>query len=105
MNLVVVMGNLTRDPELRNTQSGKAVLTGGIAVKSGTDDVVFLEFKIWEKRAEAYAKFHKKGGKSLLQGRLATEKWKDKDGNERSKTVLVVTNWEFAGAAKEEECF
>lgn len=108
LNKTIVIGRLTRDTELRYTQSGKAVCSGTVAnnKKYGDDKekVLFLDFTVWEKRGEALNKHLKKGDAVLLEGSLETQKWTDKEsGKERSKVVLVVQNWEFLPRSKESE--
>ena len=100
MNYAVIMGNLVRDPELKHTSSGLAVANLTIAVnrrkKDGTDKVAFIDVTMWDKRAEAFAKFHKKGDKALVQGHLDMDSWTDKaTGANRTKIKLVAENWEF----------
>ena len=111
MNLVVLKGNLTRDPEVRQTSGGNSVTNCAIAVnrrvKRGdnwVDEATFVEFSIWGSRGEAFAKYHKKGSAALLsQGRLQLDQWEDKQsGEKRSKLKVVVNEWEFVGGSKSE---
>jgi len=111
MNVVILHGNLTADPEVRYTPKGQAVCNFTLAInkrwktESGEEreKVVFPSCYIWGKRGEAFAQYHKKGGKALVRGELAQESWEDKEtGKKQSKTRVEVTDWEFAGAKREE---
>ncbi len=107
MNLCIQLGNLTRDPELRNTSSGTAVLNCAIATTRSVpkgdgyaDETTFVEFTIWGKRAEAFARFHKKGDRAMLRGRLTMDTWEDRTtGAKRSKLRLTVEEWEFTNSS------
>lgn len=109
-NKVILMGNLTRDPELRYTPSGTAVCNVGLAVnrryqdQSGEwkDEATFIDVTIWGKRGEAFSKFHSKGKQAFLEGSLRLDTWEDKQtGAKRSKLYVVADNWEFVGGGKE----
>lgn len=102
MNRITLSGNLTRDPEVRYTQSGKAYARMGIAVNRPVKDktVDFFNLVAWDKTAEIIGKHMSKGSRILVDGRLQTSKYKDKDGNERTSTEVVVETFEFAGASK-----
>ena len=111
-NKVVLMGNLTRDPELRYTQSNLAVCKVGLAVNrrvkdSQTDqwreEATFVDVTIFGKRGEAFEKFHKKGASAFIDGELRFDQWEDKEtGAKRSKLYVVANNWEFVGGGKGE---
>ena len=99
MNKVILSGNLTRDPELKYTHSGKAYVRNAIAVKrpfSKDKEVDFFNIVIWDKLAEICAKYLSKGSKVLVEGRLQNSKYKDKDGNERTATDIIVEGVDFA---------
>jgi single-strand DNA-binding protein len=101
MNRTFHIGNLTRDPELRHTSSGKAIAEFGLAVKGPKDTTIFLDFTAWEKTAELVAKYKKKGEAIAVEGRLNVDTWQDKDTNKkRSKVVIVAENIEFLNSAK-----
>jgi single-strand DNA-binding protein len=111
MNVVILHGNLTADPVVRYTPKGQAICEFGIAInkrwktESGEEreKVGFFGCYIWGKRGEAFAQFHRKGGKALVRGELAQESWEDKEtGKKHSKTRVEVTDWEFAGGKREE---
>jgi single-strand DNA-binding protein len=97
------MGNLVRDPETKHTPQGKAVTEATIAVteKWTTDSgekrekTAFVGLVIWGSRGEAFAKYHKKGDKALIEGKLVQETWEDKEGKKREKTKVQVEQWHF----------
>lgn len=101
MNKVILMGRLTRDPELRHIPSGAAVASFGLAVdkysrEDNSRSADFFDIVCWEKRAEFASKWLKKGTKVCLSGRLQQRQWKDKEGNNRSAVEIVVEEIEFA---------
>lgn len=101
MNKVILMGRLTRDPELRHTPSGAAVASFGLAVdkysrEENARSADFFDIVCWEKKAEFASKWLKKGTKVALSGRLQQRTWKDKEGNNRSSVEVVVEEIEFA---------
>ena len=100
MNKVILMGRLTRDPELRHTPSGSAVASFGLAVdkysKEGGRQADFFDIVCWERRAEFASKWLKKGTKIALSGRLQQRRWKDKDGNDRVTVEVIAEELEFA---------
>lgn len=102
MNRITLSGNLTRDPEVRYTQSGKAYARMGIAVNRPVKDktVDFINLVAWDKTAEIMGKWLSKGSRILVDGRLQTSKYKDKDGNERTSTEVIIDTFEFAGDNK-----
>lgn len=105
-NKVILMGNLTRKPEVRYTQSGQAACKVGLAVnrrwkdQSGEwrEDATFVDITIWGKRGEAFAKYHDKGRPAFIEGRLQLSTWQDKQsGEKRSKLEVIGESWEFVG--------
>lgn len=98
MNRVFLSGNLTRDVEVRYTQSGKAFARMGIAVKRpfAKDAVDFFNLVAWEKTAEFCGKYFKKGSRVLVEGRLQTSGY-EKDGVKHNSTDVLIDNIEFAG--------
>lgn len=109
-NKVILMGNLTRDPEIRHTQGGMAVCSASIAVNEKFKDAqgewqersTFVDVTIWGKRGEAFAKYHKKGASAFIEGKLRLDQWEDKQsGQKRSKLFVVGDNWEFVGGGRE----
>ena len=111
-NKVILMGNLTRDPEMRFTQSQMAVCKIGLAVNrrykdsqtgEWTEKPAFVDVTLFGKRAEAFEKFHTKGQSAFIEGRLELDTWDDKNtGQKRSKLYVVADNWEFVGGGKGE---
>jgi len=110
VNTTIIMGNVTRDPELKYTASGKPVCQFGIAHNSkykagdGTmkEDVLFLDCESWNATAENIAKFFAKGSKILVEGLLKMDTWKDKnDGTNRSKIKLKVERFHFVDSKRD----
>ena len=104
-NKVMLLGNITRDIELRYTPSGSAVCDIGLAVnqkKKGGDEVLFINCTAWEKTAELAAEYLEKGRQVLIEGRLKLDTWNDKDtGQKREKISVVVNNMVFVGSKNE----
>jgi single-strand DNA-binding protein len=102
-NKVTMIGNLTRDIELRYLPSGSAVAKSAIATshkyKTQTgeqkDEVCFLDFSVFGKPAEILNQYVRKGSKVLLEGRLVLEQWTAQDGSKRSKHTLRVETFKF----------
>ena len=106
MNKIFISGNLTRDPEVRYTQSGKAVARMGIAVKrifSKENEVDFFNLVAWEKTAEFCGKYLTKGSRVLVEGRLQTYSYEGKDGVKRSGVEIWIDNIEFAGSKSDKK--
>ena len=106
MNKVFLSGRLTRDPEVKYSQSNTAFARVGIAVDrafSKNKEVDFFNLVAFGKTAEFLGKWFSKGSKLLAEGRLQTSKYKDKEGNERTSTEIVVDNVEFADSKKKEQ--
>jgi len=108
-NKVILMGNLTRDPEIRYSQGGMAICSIGLAVNERfkgqdgewQDRASFIDITIFGKRGEAFAKFHKKGQSAFIEGKLRLDQWEDKQsGQKRSKLFVVADSWEFVGGEK-----
>ena len=103
-NEVLLMGNLTRDPELRSTQGGTMLCKFGLAVnrkfKSGEEwkeEVCFVDITVWNKQAENCAQYLTKGGQVFLSGRLTLSQWETDDGQKRSKLEVTANNVQFLG--------
>ncbi len=100
LNKVQLIGNLTRDPELRYTPQGTAVITFSIATnrqwktESGDtkDDAEFHRIVAWDKLAEICSKMLKKGTRTYVEGRLQTRSWKAQDGTQKSTTEIVISD-------------
>ena len=98
INHVILMGRLTRDPEMRTTPSGKSVTSFSLAVdRMGQDDQAdFFDITAWEKTGELVAKYLTKGRRCLVQGRLRQDSWDDKEtGKRRSKVEVVAFDVTF----------
>jgi len=102
-NKVILMGNLTRDPELRYTPSGSPVCEFGLAVNrsytSGgekREETCFVDVTVWGKRGEVVSRYFSKGRPILVEGRLKYDSWESPEGR-RSKLVVVAENFEFCG--------
>lgn len=108
MNTTIIMGNLTRDVELKYTQANKPVCQFSIAHNSkykagdGTmkEDVIFLDCEAWNATAENIAKFFTKGKPILVEGFLKQESWTGKDGTKKTKIKLKVERFHFCGGNK-----
>jgi single-strand DNA-binding protein len=104
LNKVFLIGNLTRDPELRVTPKGTAICQFGIAVNrqfkddSGAtrDETTFVDIEAWGKQGELVAKYLAKGRLAMVEGRLKLDQWEDKtSGQKRSKMKVVLENVQF----------
>ncbi len=103
-NKVVLMGNLTRDPELRNTPNGQAVASFSLAVNRSwknaqgeTQEAVdYIDCNAWGKAGEIITQYMQKGGAILVSGRLQQRAW-EQDGQKRSKVEVVVEDFNFVG--------
>ncbi len=106
LNKVYLIGNLTRDAELRVTPKGTSVAQFGLAVnrkfkkEDNTDgeEVTFVDIEAWGKQAELVAKYLTKGSPAMVEGRLKFEQWEDKQsGQKRSKLKVILENVQFLG--------
>lgn len=107
MNKVIMTGNLTRDPELRVTQGGLSVARFGIAVnrpfsKDKGNTVDFFNVVAFSKQAEFVSKYFRKGQRIIIEGRLQTTSYTDKDGNIRAGTDIITDSIEF-GSSKNKD--
>ncbi|MDR0761768.1 MAG: single-stranded DNA-binding protein [Campylobacteraceae bacterium] len=97
-NRVILVGNLTRDIELRYTPSGIAICTTGIATNhrfkkqdgSQSEEVMFIDITLFGRNAEIANQYLKKGSKVLIEGRLKLDTWNDQNGQKRSKHTITV---------------
>ena len=102
-NKVILMGNLTRDPELKQTPSNQSVAQIGLAVNrkyKGRDgdmkeETTFVDCEAWGRTAETMSKYLAKGRPVFVEGRLKLDQWQDKDGNNRSKLKVVIDTFQF----------
>ena len=107
LNKVMLIGNLTRDPDLKYTPGNQAVCEIGLAVnrkyrtKEGEDreETTFVDCEAWGKQAEVLKQYMTKGKPLFVEGRLKLDTWEDKDGGKRSKMRVVIENFQFIGAA------
>jgi single-strand DNA-binding protein len=109
LNSVQLAGNLTRDPELRYTGSGQAVVEASIAINrkwrtdAGEDreEVTFIGLIIWGKSAETFSRMMQKGCGVFIQGRLTQQQWDDKaTGQKREKTKVTVDSWQYVSGTR-----
>lgn len=106
LNRIILMGRLTRDPELRHTQAGTPVASFSLAVdrdfkdkatgEKGTD---FIDIVAWRQTAEFVSRFFTKGRMAVVEGRLQLRDWTDKDGNKR-RTAEVLAEHVYFGDSK-----
>ena len=94
MNIVILMGRLTRDPELKYTSNGKAYTTFTLAVQKTKDEAEFIDCVAWEKTAETIAEYFRKGNRILTQGRLSVNSY-DQNGEKRKFTRVLANTFEF----------
>ena len=105
-NKVILMGNLTRDPDLRVTPKGLSVCQFSLAVNSTYKDregnpkeeVTFVDVDSFGKQADVIAKHMAKGRPLLVEGRLKQDTWEDKEGSKRSKLKVVLEGFQFVGS-------
>lgn len=107
LNHIVLMGRLTKDPELRRTGSGVAVTSFTLAVdrdfksQDGQKHTDFIDVTCWRNTAEFAAKYFAKGRMAVASGRLEIRKWQDKDGNNRYSAEVVADNVYFADSKRD----
>ncbi len=106
-NRVILMGNLTRDPELRVTPKGTAVCAFGMAVNRAIrsseggeprEETTFIDLEAWDKQAEIISKYVFKGNPLFVEGRLRLDTWESKTGEKRSKLKVIVENMQLMSA-------
>ena len=109
MNKVILIGNLTKDPELSETSSGVAFCKFGIAVNrpfanaDGDRETDFFNITAWRGQAEICAKYLAKGKKVCVIGSIQNRSYEDKDGNKRTATDIVASEIEFLSARSDDE--
>ncbi len=103
-NKVVLLGNLTRDPELRYLPSGTAVSEIGLAVNDRikrdgqwVDEATFVDVTLWGRTAEVANEYLSKGSSVLIEGRLKLDSWENKEGEKRSKLKVVCERMQMVG--------
>ena len=99
LNVVAIMGRLARDPELRQTTSGKSVATFTIACDRNKKDggADWIPVTAWDRTAEFVCKYFQKGSLIAVDGRLQSRSYQDKNGNNRTAIEVVANNVHFAG--------
>jgi len=110
MNQIVIMGRLTRDPELRHTSAGTPVASFSLAVDrgyapkdGGERQTDFIDVVAWRNSAEFVSKYFVKGQMAAVTGRLQIRDWTDKDGNKRKSAEVVADNIYFTESKKSRE--
>lgn len=108
LNHIVLMGRLTRDPELRRTGSGVAVASFTLAVDrdfanaaTGERETDFIDIVAWRNTAEFVSKYFTKGRMAVVSGRLQIRNWNDKDGNKRRSAEIVADNVYFGDSKRD----
>mgnify|MGYP002672867323 CR=1 FL=1 len=108
LNKIIIMGRLTRDPELRRTQGGNAVTSFALAVDrdfksaDGAKETDFIDVVAWRGTAEFAARYFTKGRMAVVEGRLQIRDWKDKDGNNRRSAEVLADHLYFADSKRED---
>lgn len=104
-NKVILLGNLTRDVEVRNSQGGLAIGKFGMAMnrkgKDGKESTCFVDLTAFGRQAEVLAEYVGKGSLLFVEGRLSFSTWETKDGCKHNKLEVVVENFQFVGGKKE----
>ena len=110
LNKIILMGRLTRDPELRHTQSGVAVASFALAVdrdfkdrSTGEKSTDFIDVVAWRQTGEFVSKYFTKGRMAVVEGRLQIRDWTDKDGNKRRAAEVVADNVYFGDTKRDNE--
>ena len=109
LNKVFIMGRLTRDPELRRTQSGTAVASFALAVErdfkdnaTGKRETDFIDVVAWRQAGEFVSRYFTKGRMAVVEGRLQIRDWTDMDGNKRRTTEIVADQVYFADSKRDD---
>ena len=108
LNKVLLIGRLTRDPELRYTPQGTPVCEIGMAINReytvGTErrkETTFVDVTLWKRQAELVCQYLKKGTPIFIEGRLSLDTWEQQDGQKRSRLRVVAENFQFIGGRSE----
>mgnify|MGYP005967408109 CR=1 FL=1 len=107
LNRIIIMGRLTRDPELRHTQSGTAVASFSLAVdrdfknQNGEKETDFIDVVAWRNSAEFVSRYFAKGRMAVVEGRLQIRPWQDRDGNKRRSAEVVADNVYFGDSKRD----
>ncbi len=104
LNKVMLMGNLTRDPEVRYSPSGTAVVGFGLAInrtygkgEEQKKETCFVDVTMFGRRGEVISQYFHKGNPIFIEGRLQLDQWESKSGEKRSKLRVIAENFEFIG--------
>ena len=109
MNTVFLIGNITKDIELRQSNSGKFVVEFSVAINNGKDQqgnelpADFINCTAWNKTAEVLSKYATKGTKVGIEGAMKTQTWTDQQGNNRYKTYVLVDRVELLGGRPQQQ--
>ena len=101
MNRVLLSGRMTRDPELKTTAGGKSVCSFYLAVDRSKDESDFPTIVCWDETAEFCHRYLNKGRKIIVEGKLRTRNFEDRDGNKRTATEVYADHIEFADSKPE----
>nr|DAU49934.1 MAG TPA: Single strand binding protein [Caudoviricetes sp.] len=107
LNKIFIMGRLTRDPELRTTNSGTSVASFSLAVDrnykgaDGEKETDFIDCVAWRQTGEFAAKYFAKGRMAVVEGRLQIRPWTDKEGNNRRSAEVIVDNMYFGDSKRD----
>lgn len=108
LNKIILMGRLTRDPELRHTQTGTAVASFSLAVDrdfkdkaTGDRTTDFIDVVAWRQTGEFVSRYFTKGRMAVVEGRLQIRDWTDKDGNKRRNAEVLADNIYFGDAKRD----
>lgn len=107
-NKVLLMGNLTRDPELRYTAGGTAIARFGMAINrmykaqdgEQKKETCFVDVSMFGRRAEVISEYFSKGSSIFIEGRLRFEQWESQDGQKRNRLSVMAENFEFVGSSQ-----
>lgn len=108
LNKIILMGRLTRDPDLRRTGSGTAVASFTLAVdrdfksQGGEKETDFIDIVAWRSTAEFVSKYFTKGRMAVVEGRLQIRDWMDKEGNKRKSAEVIADNVYFGDSKNKE---
>ena len=110
LNRIILMGRLTRDPELRHTQTGTAVASFSLAVdrdfkdrNTGEKSTDFIDVVAWRQTAEFVSRYFTKGRMAVVEGRLQIRDWTDRDGNKRRAAEVIADNVYFGDSKRDGE--
>ena len=107
LNKIFIMGRLTRDPELRTTNSGTSVASFSLAVDrnykgaDGEKETDFIDCLAWRQTGEFAAKYFTRGRMAVVEGRLQIRPWTDKEGNNRRSAEVIVDNMYFGDSKRD----